>query len=36
MIKKNYVTHIRNLTQALNHRLIFKEVHRVIQFNQET
>ena len=34
--KKNYVTHIRNLKQALNHGLIFKEVHRVIQFNQET
>ena len=34
--KKNYVTHIRNLKQALNHGLIFKEVHRVIQFNHET
>ena len=36
MIKKNYVNHIRNLKQALNRGLIFKEVHRVIQFNQET
>ena len=27
--------HIRALKQALNHRLIFKKVHRVIQFNQK-
>ena len=33
--KKNYVVHIRSLQQALNHRLILKKVHRVIQFNQE-
>ena len=33
--KKNYVVHIRSLKQALNHRLILKKVHRVIQFNQE-
>ena len=33
--KKKYVIHIRSLKQALNHRLIFKKVHRVIQFNQE-
>ena len=33
--KKNYVVHIRSLKQALNHGLIFKKVHRVIQFNQE-
>ena len=25
---------IRNLKQALNHRLILKKVHRVISFNQ--
>ena len=33
--KKNYVVHIRSLKQALNHWLILKKVHRVIQFNQE-
>ena len=32
---KQNVVHIRALKQALNHRLIFKKVHRVIQFNQE-
>ena len=30
--KTEYVIHIRNLKQALNHRL--KKVHRVIKFNQ--
>ena len=35
MIKKNYVVHIRSLKQALNHGLILKKVHRVIQFYQE-
>ena len=33
--KKNYVVHIRSLKQALNHGLILKKLHRVIQFNQE-
>ena len=33
--KKNYAVHIRSLKQALNHGLILKKVHRVIQFNQE-
>ena len=33
--KKNYVVDIRSLKQALNHGLILKKVHRVIQFNQE-
>ena len=33
--KKNCVVHIRSLKQALNHGLILKKVHRVIQFNQE-
>ena len=32
---KSYVIYIRNLKQALNHELILKKVHRVIQFNQE-
>ena len=33
--QKSYVVHIRSLKQALNHGLILKKVHRVIQFNQE-
>ena len=33
--KNNYVAHIISLKQALNHGLILKKVHRVIQFNQE-
>ena len=33
--KKNYVVHVRSLKQALNHGLILKEVHRVIQFYPE-
>ena len=33
--KKSYVVHIRSLKHALNHELILKKVHRVIQFNQE-
>ena len=33
--KKKYVVHIRALKQALNHGLILKRVHRVIQFNQK-
>ena len=33
--KHNYVVHIRSLKQALDHGLILKKVHRVIQFNQE-
>ena len=31
----NYVVHIRSLKEALDHGLILKKVHRVIQFNQE-
>ena len=31
--RNEYVIHIRNLKQALNHRLILKNVHRVINFN---
>ena len=30
------VIHIRNLKQALNHGLVFKKVHKVIKFNQNT
>ena len=33
--KENYVIHISALKQALNHRLIFKKVHRVTEFKQE-
>ena len=33
--KKRIFVHIRALKQVLNHGLIFKKVHRVIQFNQE-
>ena len=33
--KNNYIVHIRSLKQALNHGLILKKVHRVIQVNQE-
>ena len=33
--KENYVIHIRNLKQALDHGSALKKVHKVIQFNQE-
>ena len=33
--KKNYVVHIRFLKQAFNHGIILRNVHEVIQFNQE-
>ena len=33
--KKEYVIHIRNLKQAVKHRLVRKKVHRVIIFNQK-
>ena len=33
--KTEYVIHIRNLKQALNHELILKKVHRAIKFNQK-
>ena len=32
--KIEYVIHIRNLKQALNHALVSKKVHKVIKFNQ--
>ena len=31
--KENNVVHIKTLKQSLNHGLILKKVHRVIQFN---
>ena len=30
-----YVIHIRNLKQALNHKLVLKKNYRVIKFNQK-
>ena len=32
--KMQYVIHIRNLKQGLNHGLVLKNAHRVIKFNQ--
>ena len=32
--KTEYVIHIRNLKQALNHGLVLKKVRRMIKFNQ--
>ena len=32
--RTEYVIHIRNLKQALNHGLVLKNVHKVIKFNQ--
>ena len=32
--KTEYLIHIRNLKQALNHGLVLKKVHKVIKFNQ--
>ena len=34
--RTEYVSHIRNLKQELNHELILKLVHTVIQLNQGT
>ena len=33
--RNDYVVHIRSLKQALDHGLILKKVHSVIQFNQK-
>ena len=33
--KEKYFMHIKVLKQALNHGLVLKKVHRVIQFNQK-
>ena len=33
--KSNYVGHIRSLKQALNHGLLLKKIHRVIELNQK-
>ena len=34
--KTEYVTHIINLKQPLNHGLVLKKVQKVIRFNQNT
>ena len=34
-VKTEYVIHIRNLNQALNHGLLLKNVHKVIKFYQK-
>ena len=34
--KTKFAIPIRNLKQSLNHRLVLKKVHRVIQFNQKS
>ena len=34
--KEEYVRHTRNLRHALNHGLMLKKVHRVINFNQKS
>ena len=36
LLKKTPRFHIRALKQALNHSLILKKAHRLIQFNQKT
>ena len=33
--KTEYVIHIRNLKQRLNHGLILKKVHKVFKFNEK-
>ena len=33
--EKEYVIHIRNLKQELNHVLVLKKVHGVMKFNQK-
>ena len=34
--KDEYVLHIANLKQALNHGLVLKTVHRIIKSNQKS
>ena len=34
--KSEYVIHIRNLKQLLNHGLVLKKIDRVVAFNQNT
>ena len=32
--KTEYIIHVGNLKQTLNHGLVLKNVHKVIKFNQ--
>ena len=32
--KKEYIKHIKNVKQVLKHGLVFKNIHKVITFNQ--
>ena len=32
--KTEYIIHIKNLKQSLNHRFVLKKIHRFIKFNQ--
>ena len=34
--KTEYVIHIKNLKHAFNNGLVFKNVHRLIKFNQNS
>ena len=34
-VKEKYAVHIKAFKQALNHGLVLKKVHRVIQFDQK-
>ena len=34
--KNEYVIHIRNLKEALTHKLVLKKIHKMIIFNQNT
>ena len=34
--KTEYLIHIKNLKLALNHGLVFKSIHRVIKFNENS
>ena len=33
--KKEYVIHVRNLKEALNHGLVLQKVHGIVKFNQK-
>ena len=32
--KNNYIIHYRNIYQRIQHSLILKKIHRILQFNQ--
>ena len=35
LYKTEYIIHIRNLKEAVNHELLLKRVHRVLKSNQK-